>query len=99
MLHNASLMVDDIEDNSVMRRGVPVTHSVYGVPRTINSANYIYFRALEKCNSLQHPHAVIIFTGKFIFLAKLFYRTNARNASRARERALLERLCCLSYRD
>ncbi|KAG7170680.1 Geranylgeranyl pyrophosphate synthase-like [Homarus americanus] len=40
MLHNASLLIDDIEDNSVLRRGIPVAHSIYGVASTINSANY-----------------------------------------------------------
>ncbi|KIH68405.1 polyprenyl synthetase [Ancylostoma duodenale] len=49
MLHNASLMIDDIEDNSVLRRGLPVTHHIYGTPRTINTANYVYFIALDKC--------------------------------------------------
>ncbi len=28
MLHNASLLLDDIEDNSSMRRGIPVAHKV-----------------------------------------------------------------------
>ena len=28
VLHNASLLVDDIEDNSKLRRGIPVAHSV-----------------------------------------------------------------------
>lgn len=27
-LHNSSLLIDDIEDNSKMRRGVPVAHSI-----------------------------------------------------------------------
>ncbi len=42
-LHNASLLVDDIEDGSHLRRGVPVAHAIYGVPSTINCANYVYF--------------------------------------------------------
>ena len=29
-LHNASLLVDDIEDNSKLRRGKPVAHMIYG---------------------------------------------------------------------
>lgn len=37
--------VDDIEDNSKLRRGMPVAHSIYGVPSTINTANYVYFQA------------------------------------------------------
>lgn len=27
-LHNASLLIDDIEDGSMMRRGVPVAHKI-----------------------------------------------------------------------
>ncbi|TPX37025.1 hypothetical protein SmJEL517_g00821 [Synchytrium microbalum] len=46
-LHNASLLVDDIEDNSPMRRGKPSAHMVHGVPSTINTANLCYFDALE----------------------------------------------------
>ena len=46
-LHTASLLVDDIEDNSKLRRGVPVVHSIYGIPHTLNTANYVYVLALE----------------------------------------------------
>jgi len=52
MLHNASLMIDDIEDNSKLRRGIPVTHSIFGVPQTINTANFAYFLGLEKLFTL-----------------------------------------------
>ncbi|KAH9498404.1 Geranylgeranyl pyrophosphate synthase [Bulinus truncatus] len=52
MLHNASLIVDDIEDNSKLRRGIPVTHSIFGVAQAINTANYIYFLVLEKLFTL-----------------------------------------------
>lgn len=48
MLHNASLLIDDIEDNSILRRGIPVAHKVFGVPITINCANYIYFLSQYK---------------------------------------------------
>lgn len=47
--------VDDIEDSSILRRGIPVAHSIYGVASTINSANYVYFLGLEKILSLDHP--------------------------------------------
>ena len=30
MLHNASLLLDDIEDNSILRRGIPVAHKIFG---------------------------------------------------------------------
>lgn len=48
MLHNASLLMDDVEDSSDLRRGIPVAHKIYGVPQTINSANYVYFLAMQE---------------------------------------------------
>ena len=67
-LHNASLMVDDIEDNSKLRRGNPVTHSIFGVATTINTANYAYFLALEKCHALQNQEAMEVFVGEMLNL-------------------------------
>lgn len=67
-LHNASLMIDDIEDNSKLRRGIPVTHSIFGVATTINSANYAYFLALEKCHALQNQEAMNVFVGEMLNL-------------------------------
>jgi geranylgeranyl diphosphate synthase type 3 len=68
MLHNASLLVDDIEDNSVLRRGLPVAHKVYGVASAINSANYVYFIALQKCASMNNPKASAIFLEEMLNL-------------------------------
>jgi len=68
MLHNASLMIDDIEDNSDLRRGLPVAHQIYGMPRTINSANYVYFLALDKCRRLGHARAMDVFTEEMLSL-------------------------------
>ncbi|XP_055351313.1 terpene synthase-like isoform X2 [Paramacrobiotus metropolitanus] len=68
MLHNASLLIDDIEDSSTLRRGVPVAHLIYGIPSTINAANYVYFLALERALSLQHPDAPQIFSQQLLDL-------------------------------
>ncbi|XP_019405382.1 PREDICTED: geranylgeranyl pyrophosphate synthase isoform X1 [Crocodylus porosus] len=68
MLHNASLLIDDIEDNSKLRRGFPVAHSIYGVPAVINCANYVYFLGLEKVLTLDHPDAVKVFTRQLLEL-------------------------------
>jgi len=35
------------QDDSQLRRGIPVTHSIFGVASTINSANYMMFVAME----------------------------------------------------
>ena len=67
-LHNASLMIDDIQDNSKLRRGIPVTHSIFGVATTINAANYTYFLALEKCHALNNPQAMDVFVGEMLNL-------------------------------
>ena len=62
MLHTASLLVDDVEDFSQLRRGVPVAHSIFGTAQTINSANYVYFAALKELLRLGNAEAVRIYT-------------------------------------
>lgn len=47
--------IDDIEDGSELRRGHPVAHAIFGIPQTINAANYVYFIALERTLALNHP--------------------------------------------
>lgn len=47
ILHNSSLLVDDVEDNSQLRRGVVAAHVIYNIPMTINTANYMYFEAMN----------------------------------------------------
>ena len=41
-----------------------VAHNIYGVAQTINSANYMYFKALERVLLLDHPRCVQAFTGR-----------------------------------
>jgi geranylgeranyl diphosphate synthase type 3 len=44
------------------------THLVYGVPATINSANFVYFQALEKVLLLESQEAVKVFTTEMLNL-------------------------------
>jgi len=44
--HNASLIHDDIEDNSEARRGKPATHLLFGADVAINSGTFLYFLPL-----------------------------------------------------
>lgn len=79
MLHTASLLIDDVEDNSLLRRGLPVAHTLFGVPQTINSANYVYFCALEELQKLQNPKALDCFAQELLNLHRgqgmdLFWR-------------------------
>ena len=43
--HNASLIHDDIEDESDERRGKPAVHKMFGVDTAINSGSFFYFLA------------------------------------------------------
>lgn len=79
MLHTASLLVDDVEDSSVLRRGLPVAHSIFGTAQTINSANYVYFLALQELGKLKNPKAINIYTEELLNLHRgqgmdLFWR-------------------------
>lgn len=79
MLHTASLLVDDVEDSSQLRRGLPVAHAIFGVPQTINSSNYIYFCALQELQKLKNQKAVSIFAEELLNLHRgqgmdLFWR-------------------------
>lgn len=81
MLHNSSLLIDDIEDNSILRRGVPVAHSIYGVPSTINAANYVLFLSLQKVQQLGHPEATNVYTEQLLELHRgqgmeIYWRDN-----------------------
>lgn len=81
LLHNASLLVDDIEDNSHLRRGVPAAHRIFGIPSTLNTANYVYFIGLEKCLQLGEPKAVEVFTQQLLELHRgqgmeIYWRDN-----------------------
>ena len=48
IIHNGSLMVDDIEDGSELRRGLPCTYKKYGTDIAINAGNLMYFAPMLK---------------------------------------------------
>lgn len=47
ILHNASLIYDDMIDQNVLRRGQPTLHKKYGVENALVTANYLIWKALE----------------------------------------------------
>jgi ophiobolin F synthase len=67
-LRTASLLLDDIEDQSPLRRGKPAAHIVFGVPSTINSANFAILEATEQASRLGSESLTIYFD----FLRRLF---------------------------
>jgi geranylgeranyl pyrophosphate synthase len=57
IVHAGSLIVDDIEDGSPLRRGRPALHIDYGVPTALNAGNWLYFWAYALIEQLDlGPH-------------------------------------------
>lgn len=48
LLHAGSLVIDDVEDGSIERRGAPALHELVGVPLAINTGSWMYFWALAE---------------------------------------------------
>jgi len=48
LIHNGTLMSDDVEDDSVARRGKACTHKIYGVDTAVNTGAIMYFWPLIK---------------------------------------------------
>ena len=46
-LHAGSLIIDDVQDDSLSRRGESPLHHRIGIPLAINAGNWMYFHALE----------------------------------------------------
>ncbi len=54
LIHNGSVIIDDIEDSSLTRRGEETFHLKYGLPTAINAGNTLYFLPLTLI--AKHPH-------------------------------------------
>jgi geranylgeranyl pyrophosphate synthase len=63
-LHDASLMLDDVEDGSSLRRGKAAVHTVFGPALTINSAGHQVVAAIAEVRQLKDEHCMEIFLGK-----------------------------------
>jgi geranylgeranyl diphosphate synthase type 3 len=60
-VYNLHFRIDDIEDNSLLRGGIPAAHSIFGVANTISASNYEFFKSLKSVLSLQHSEAMKIY--------------------------------------
>lgn len=58
LIHAGSLIVDDVEDDAVDRRGGPALHHVVGTPLAINTGTWMYFWALAELGRLALPGAL-----------------------------------------
>ncbi len=55
LLHAGSLVVDDIADQSQVRRGQPSIHLKYGLPVALNAGNWLYFWPLMLVAAMRLP--------------------------------------------
>ncbi|CDK29431.1 unnamed protein product [Kuraishia capsulata CBS 1993] len=73
ILHQVSLLIDDVEDYAMLRRGQPTAHIKFGVPSTINSSSYMIFVVAQNLMSLEETteaskHVQEIFTEELLYL-------------------------------
>lgn len=71
VIHAGELIIDDIEDESPMRRGVPSVHTLWGIPTAINAGTASYFAfdtAMRSMSETLRPHTTIL-------LYQLFFET------------------------
>jgi len=55
LIHAGSLVIDDIQDGSLVRRGRPALHRQYGLPVALNAGNWLYFWPLQLLGDLNLP--------------------------------------------
>ena len=46
LIHNGTIIIDDVEDQGELRRGRPCLHKIFGEDIAINAGNFIYFLPL-----------------------------------------------------
>ncbi len=46
LIHEGTLIIDDIEDKSELRRGKPSLHKIFGIDIALNAGNFLYFLPL-----------------------------------------------------
>jgi geranylgeranyl diphosphate synthase type I len=62
LIHNFSLIHDDIQDNSPMRRGRPTIWKKWGIPQAINAGDTLFtlaFLALQRLDKTAGPEIAI----------------------------------------
>lgn len=68
LIHSASLIIDDIQDHSPVRRGAASMHIKIGTAKAINLANWLYFKGFEKVDQLEVDDA------KKVILQRIFHQ-------------------------
>lgn len=69
LLHVGSLIVDDVQDRSTVRRGGPACHLVYGEPLAINAGTAAYFLGQPLLHEVALPAATQVHVYNLYFEA------------------------------
>ncbi|KAJ5716722.1 hypothetical protein N7493_008633 [Penicillium malachiteum] len=60
VIHTSTLILDDVEDESPLRRQMASTHSIFGKAQAINSATYAVLRAFKMVEKYLKPESFSI---------------------------------------
>jgi geranylgeranyl diphosphate synthase type 3 len=80
-----------------------VAHSIYGVPATINCANYVYFLSLQRCQALGSPRAMEVYVREMLRLHQgqgldIFWRDNLQCPTLDEYTEMVQNSCVLLVR-
>ena len=68
---------------------VQAAHLVYGIPWTINCANYVFFKAMQECTALGSARATQMFLDEMLRYVSTCVRDNCALAEARRLQAAL----------
>lgn len=60
IIHNGSLIIDDIEDKSDIRRGKPCSYKLYGISLSINAGNFMYFLPFKILREIKARKKILV---------------------------------------
>ncbi|KAK6213609.1 fusicoccadiene synthase [Colletotrichum tabaci] len=83
LLHNASLIMDDFQDDSPLRRGKVAAHTIFGPAQAINASTYTIVKAINQVAEFRSQCCVHEMTEKIMALFQgqamdLFWTYNSR---------------------
>ncbi|XP_038223000.1 geranylgeranyl pyrophosphate synthase-like isoform X2 [Zerene cesonia] len=95
MLHNGTLLIDDIQDNTLLRRSIPAAHLVYGIPLTLNTSLHVIFLMLDKLLTLNHPNLMKLYCEDFLEIIRgqgieVYWRDNFQIPTEAQYENMLK---------
>jgi len=69
--------MDDIQDQSPLRRGNPATHLIFGIGQVINSACYTFVLCFNEAMKLSKPATSHFIRMKMTFTKLMSYRSQS----------------------